>query len=546
MTISTGSNKRAAVWLAPIITGALLFAAFPGNKYPVAAWVAFVPLLAAVRKAKAGPLTSFLTGWLAGWIFFFLTCNWITVSMTRYGGMNKFLAYLAAALFCAIAGIFHGLFLSLVSRLDKWWGMNAWFFVPVLWTATEWLRGFTTGMTWNELGVSQVSYIQIAKFAQFGGALMVGFIVMSFNTLVLVFTEAFTKEGRRVVSFFLFLGLLGYFLSRQSDGFFIGSLRASGAEITAAVIQPVLPVDLAKSSDEFASQNKAFLEKTRKLLDDFLKSPQGGHPDLIIWPESPLALEYGTDEAITQNLNQIAREYRSYFIFSAIGRDGQKIYNSAQTLNPEGKPLNRYDKRRLMPFGEYVPFRPLIGWLVPPMVGDFNQGTSATVNTLKLLPRESFVVNEKETQGEVALQRTTNFLRLGIFICYESAYPVLVSDFVRQNAGMLVNISDDAWFGDSAGPRQHMDHVRMRAIENYRDVLRVTNSGVTGLIRADGSVEGEIPMFSPQATVLRASEHKELTFFAKYGNWFAVSSFSLVVLLLGIRFFQVSRKPAAK
>lgn len=546
MTFSTGSNRSAAIWLAPIITGVLLVAAFPGNRYPVAAWVAFVPLLAAVRRAKASPLTSFLIGWLAGWIFFFFSCNWITVSMIRYGGMNRILAYLAAALFCAISALFHGAFLSLLSRLDKWWGMNAWFFVPVLWTATEWLRGVITGITWNELGVSQAGYGQIAKFAQFGGVLLVGFIVMGFNALVMVFTEAFTREGRRVVSFFLFLGLLGYFISRQADGFFIGSLRAGGAEVTAAVVQPVLPVDLPKSSDEFASQNKAFFEKTKKLLDDLLKSPQGGRPDLIIWPESPMAIEYGTDEAVTRDINQIATEYKSYFIFSAIGRDGQKIFNSAQTVNPDGKALTRYDKRRLMPFGEYVPFRPLIGWLVPPMVGDFNPGTTATVNTLKLLPRESFVVNEKETQGEVALQRTTNFLRVGTFICYESAYPELVSDFVRQNAGLLVNISDDAWFGDSAGPRQHMDHVRMRAIENYRDILRVTNSGVTGLVRADGSVEGEVTAFSPMAVVLRATEHKEVTFFAKYGNWFAISSTVLSFLLFGIRLFQVSRKRGAK
>jgi apolipoprotein N-acyltransferase len=182
---------------------------------------------------------------------------------------------------------------------------------------------------------------------------------------------------------------------------------------------------------------------------------------------------------------------------------------------------------RLVPFGEYVPWRPLLGRFVPPIVGDFTPGATAVVNNLKLNPRRALAESAPSGTAEMdlappAIERITNFVRVGTFICYEAAYPNLVRRFVKNGATLLVNVSDDAWFGTTAGARQHLAHAVMRAIENDRDLMRVTNTGITALITADGRVVDPLPMFTPASRLWQAQARSGLTFYARYGDWFAI------------------------
>lgn len=547
MTLSTFSLRSNLYhWLAALVSGVLLVLSFPKFNWSFLAWIALAPLLfvlpgQSLRKA-------FGLGWLTGWVFFFFSANWISHSMIRYGGLNVVLAYAIAALFTAITGLFVGLFALATTQLIKSFGLRALGLAPLLWAATEWVRGSTTGITWNALGLSQVNQFQMAGLASWGGVELVSLPLVAASVVLVLLPQFKQVAIRRVLMLYLFIAAV-FAIAYAAQGpslFTLVKIASPPIEVTVAGIQPNLPVDIPTHPDEMTARNVSGLETNIKLTGEAINQTANKKADVIIWAESPLVLNYEQDEATRTKLNEVAKEYNAYVIFSALGRDGESIYNSAQTISPEGRALQRYDKIRLLPFGEYVPFRALLGYFVPPMVGDFTPGSKAVVNSLRLNTQLAIVQNEQETQGEIALERTTNFVRTGTFICYEAAYPNLVREFVNNGAALLINISDDAWFGNSAGAEQHLNHARLRAIENHRDIVRVTNSGISALVTAQGKVVDPLPMFTAASHVWTAETSRTATLYTKYGDWFAISCTIISALAIIASFIYHSRAPKSQ
>ena len=524
-------------WLAAVISGVLLVLSFPKFEFSFLAWIALVPLLFVLTQAEQTLRRAFFLGWVTGFVFFFFSCNWITHSMIRYGGMNVVVAYAVAALFTAITGLFPALFAVTTTRLVKTIGRWALGLAPFLWVATEWLRALVTGVTWNALGVSQVDSLVISRFAQVGGASAISFALIAVSTAVVLLPKFKTPLVPHVLAGYCLLGVLAIFASKSDS-----AATLQPREILVAAVQPNLPVDILTHPDEFTQRNTSGLETNLKLTRDAINQTPNKKADLIVWAESPLVLNYEQDEIVKTKLNALAKEYKAHLLFSALGRDGENIYNSVQTITPDDKALKRYDKMRLVPFGEYVPLRALLGWFVPAMIGDFTPGNTAIVNSLKLATEVSVVQND-ETKGEIGLERTTKFIKVGTFICYEAAYPHLVRQFVNNGAALLINVSDDAWFGNSAGAQQHLQHARMRAIENNREIVRVTNSGISALITATGQVVDPLPMFTAASKVWAAEERKGLTFYAKYGDWLAILCVVISAIAIAASFVYHSRAP---
>lgn len=524
-------------YVAAIISGGLLVLSFPKFDLSFLAWVALVPLLFVLTSEGQTLRKAFGLGWITGWVFFFFSCNWITHSMIQYGGMNVVLAYLCATLFTAITGFFPGLFALITTWLVKSLGITALGLAPFVWVATEWLRAITTGVTWNALGVSQVNYFVIAQLASSGGVASLSFIICAVSVVLILAREVKRPPVKWVVAAYLLPGLMAWLVMLSND-FKPGSTLNKLVSI--AVVQPNLPVDILTHSDELTQRNESGLETNLKLTREAI-SQANKKADIIVWTESPMVLNYEQDETTRNKINAIIKETNAYLIFSAIGREGEKVYNSVQTVTPDGKVLKRYDKMRLVPFGEYVPFRSVLGHFVPAMIGDFNIGNTAVVNSLKLSTQLALIQNEQETNGEVALERTTTFVKPGTFICYEAAYPNIVRQFVNNGASLLINVSDDAWFGNSAGAQQHLHHARMRAIENDRDIVRVTNSGISALITAQGKVVESLPTFVPASKVWAAESRKGLTMYTKYGDWFAYLSAIITAIAILFSFVYYSR-----
>ena len=535
------ARPSAAFWwqsLAAVATGLLLVFSFQPFDQSFLAWFALGPLLYVLAGEIAWRRALGL-GWLAGLTFFFFSTNWITHSMIQFGGMPKVLAYGASFLFSSIVAVFPALFAVAVSQLARAFGDRALMLAPFVWAATEWLRGTVTGATWNALGITQVETFSVALLAKLGGVSLISWqLVTASAILSLLFRDA--KSSLKVVAVSILLSGGLWFLSWKEPLY-----KGGPHPVNVACLQPNVPLTLSETPNDAAQ----YFENNLKLTRDAVNQSKDNKPDLIIWAESPLTLNYEDDPKVRAQLDQLAQETGSHIIFSAIAHNGNQYFNSAQTIAPPSAKqpvtqLHRYDKIRLVPFGEYVPFRLLLGYFVPALVGDFTPGNDAVVNLLRLRPQLALIQNEKETKGELALERTVNFVRAGTFICYEAAYPNLVRSFVQNGATLLVNISNDAWFGNTAGARQHLAHARMRAIENDRDVVRVTNSGISALITSDGRVVDELPQFTATARVWQARSNSRQTFYTRHGDWFAIICTIISVVALVASVFRQRSKAA--
>jgi apolipoprotein N-acyltransferase len=523
---------------AAVVSAFLLLLSFPPFELSFLAWVALAPLL----KVIADGVTvrrAFWLGWLMGIEFTFFAENWIAHSMTNFGQVLTVVAYSVAMLFAAILAIFPAIFAAILAKLRNRYGWWAIALAPLVWVATEWTRPFLTGVTWNALGVSQARHFRIASLSQLGGVYLVSAEIVAVSALIVLALRLKERAVARAAAALLFVGAVFFMAPPQIRQ---QSPSQGGAPVTVVGVQPDLPLDTPTSGVD--------LDKVIQLSKQAISRTPDKKADIVIWAESPLALFYENEPAVRDRLDALAKDTGSYLIANTATREGDRYYNSVHTISPhvnskfgaEPRPLRRYDKIRLVPFGEYVPWRPLLGPLVPAIVGDFTPGRDSVVNLLRLdTERASIVTGDGGAPAE-AIERTTTYVRVGTFICYEAAYPDLVRRFAQNGATLLVNVSNDAWFGNTAGARQHLAHALMRAIENDRDLVRVTNAGISALLTADGRVVDPLPMFTPGAQVWQAQTRRNRTFYTRHGDWFALSCAVLTALLLASSFLKSRRQ----
>jgi apolipoprotein N-acyltransferase len=510
--------------LMALATGILLLLSFPNFDLNFLAWVALAPLL----KVIAGGISvrrAFFLGWLAGVFFTFLAENWIANSMIHFGDMLTFIAYAVALLFAVILAIFPGIFAAIMAHLVRRFGWWALAFSPIIWVATEWLRPIVTGVTWNALGVSQVEHFPIARLSRIGGVYLISAEIVAVSALIVLLIKIREPIIVRTTAILLGCAILIFALPYLQEQKQI----IPGAHVKVLGVQPNLDFDF-DGPDTSARD----LENSIELTRTGIKQAPDAAVDLIVWSEAPMTIFYDDDPAVRERLNELAKATGSYLIINSIARIGNNYFNSVTTISPDGNPLRRYDKMRLVPFGEYVPWRPLLGRFVPTIVGEYKAGAEAIVNLLKLETERSAIISGDEVTPEGAIERTTDYIRIGSFICYEAAYPEIVRRFVRNGATLLINISNDTWFGTTAGARQHLAHARIRAIENERDIVRVTNTGISALITADGRVVDPLPVFSPGAQFWEARAHRGQTIYTKLGDWFAVGCAAISFLVVAL------------
>jgi apolipoprotein N-acyltransferase len=511
--------------MAAVVSALLLLLSFPPFELSFLAWVALAPLL----KVIAGGVTTrraLWLGWLAGFEFTFFADNWVAHSMTHFGQMLTAVAYAVTALFSAILAIFPAIFAAAMAKLARRFGWWATAFAPVVWAATEWLRPIVTGVTWNALGVSQARHFRIASLSRLGGVYLVSAEIVAVSALLVLALKFRERPVARAAALLFLFAAIFFTLPPQLSR----PEQSGGAAVTVVGVQPNLPPD--------SSVTERDLDNVIKLTKEAISRAPDKRADIVIWAESPLALFYENDQAVRERLDALARETGSYLIVSTATVEGQQYFNSVHTISPHSnsqfdvKPLRRYDKIRLVPFGEYVPWRPVLGRFVPTIVGDFTPGEEAVVNLLRLGAERAVIMTGEGNSPSPAIERTTNYVRVGSFVCYEAAYPNLVRRFAQNGATLLVNVSNDAWFGNTAGARQHLMHAMMRAIENDRDLLRVTNSGISALATADGQAVDPLPMFTSGAQVWQARSRSVRTFYTQRGDYFAIGCAILAVAVL--------------
>jgi apolipoprotein N-acyltransferase len=248
-----------------------------------------------------------------------------------------------------------------------------------------------------------------------------------------------------------------------------------------------------------------------------------GKVDLIVWPESPAPF-FASDPLFRGPVSEMARETHTWVVTGAIGstpalgsgRPASQVFNSAAVVSPSGDWTARYDKVHLVPFGEYLPFPRLFAFAggLTKEVGEFQPGASRA-------PLDA------------------GSMRLGVFICYESVFPGEVREFANQGAQVLVNLSNDGWYGDSGAYAQHLNQTRMRAIENDRWLLSATNTGVTASIDPYGRTVARLPRKERGALVAPYALTSVTTFYTRHGDWFcwlcAIISAGALLTRFGLR-----------
>ena len=551
---------------AAAFTAALLDLPFPlAGPLPVwrtlFAWFALVPLLVAVLRLPHAFIGhrgrwylgwSFLAGWLSGALSFGANCYWVYDTMHIYGGLNPPLAVITLVLFSLFLGFWFGVFalaLSLIQlvSIEKKTACLPLAAVPILWTAMEFSLARIPEFPWDQLGYSQVDNQLLTQIAPWAGVYGITFVLALVNSL---FAAALVLERTQVrVSARVYCGSLGLLLfAIGASGIFLNPSRPL-ASATAVLVQPNLDViqddvwgvpEWDRHMAEFSRLGGqgcnvsyiAGLPETGAAHGIIPCGPNPAPPDLIVWPESPAPFQE-RDPRFQAAMASITAADKAPLIVGNIGMDYNEadqqyqIYNSASVVTLAGDFAGRYDKIHLVPFGEYIPFRRLLF---------FAQKLTRNLSDLAIgTNRKTFRINAESGAH-----------RYGIFICYESVFGDEIRQFSRMGAEVLVNISDDGWYGDTSAPWQHLNMARMRAIENRRWILRDTNNGVTASIDPYGTIRSSIPRHQVGSLAATFGYSSELTFYTVHGDWLpalcAILALALLVWSTRVSLREISAK----
>ena len=497
-------------WGAATLSSILLVVSFPDfNLWPIA-WFGLVPLLVVIARRPA-PWRAFLLGWLTGGVFFYGSCYWLTYSMVHYGGIPAWTSYLLLVPGALTLGLFPGLFALVLACVVKKWGWRALFAAPLVWSSLEWARLATTGQLWNALGYSQAYQPMLIQSARWGGVYFVGFLIVSVNAAIAFLLLKRTVRATTLASCVV-AGAAIVIFATQAGSKAEPSSSHGTPDLVVIALQPNVPMDPVKSPQEMRELTSRHIEMSesglRQLTDDRTRR-------LVIWPESPMNFTYSGDSQFRELLARFSEENNASVLFnSQEPAPNEGIYNSALLVNEQGSLIAQYDKIRLLPFGEYVPLpRWLPGaGLIRAIVGDFTPGTKYTV-----MPVGAH--------------------RAGVFICIESAYPSIARRLTSEGADLLINISNDGYLGRTAVMRQHLANVVFRAVENGLPLLRVTNTGITAYITAEGEVKDATSGFQPAVrtwTVAHSGNSK--TFYTRHGDLFAGISGLITLLIFAASF----------
>ena len=489
---------------------------FPNFDLWFLAWISLSPLLAMIARAPSR-MRAAVIGWVWGVIFFYGSCWWLTYPMIHYGGISPWLAYPLLVFPVMLAALFPALFAALLRQIIQRFGLASILIAPLLWVLVEWLRYMITGMLWNALGYSQAFHPRLIQTASWGGVYAVSFLIVGVNTsLTLILIRRFIAGTILLICVILFAVAP---LTRSPKELGRARTHLEPPNPLVIAIQPNVPMNLNGDQKQMDALVQRHLSLSTETIDRYTENQTlpyvSSLPRIVIWPESPMNFSYARDPKLKQALADFTRTNRASLLLNslepAVGGGDQ---NSAILVNEKGEMSARYDKIRLMPFGEYVP---LPQWLpgassVRGLVGEFKPGSSYTLMPL-------------------------GALRAGVFICIEAAHPGIARTFTHEGAEVLINISNDGYLGPTPVMRQHLSNAVFRAVENNRDLLRVTNTGITAYISSKGDVREPTGGFQEATRTWQVTrDNHEVTFYTLHGDLFAYACSLIALGVFGASF----------
>jgi apolipoprotein N-acyltransferase len=475
--------------LAALLAGAAAVAGFSPLDVPAATLFALAVLVHLWMRADS-PRTAFLDGYAFGLGFFLAGVSWIYVSLERFGGMPAPLAGIATLGFCAFLALFPAAAGWAQARTPR--SNLRPLAIPAFWVLLEWLRGWIlTGFPWLSLGYAAID-TPLAGYAPLGGSYLLSFLFMTAAGLLSMIAAG---TWRFPAAAFALIG--------------IGGVALQGIEWTAP---EGAPVEVSLLQGNIPQQQKFDPARYERMLRTYAQLAEASKARLVVLPETalPRFLDL-VDPRYLELLGEIARRNGGDLLIGAPRRtDPGAYYNSVLSLGTS--PTGLYDKRHLVPLGEFIPDG--LHWLVREVLNiplsDFSRGA--------------------DTQRPIAVAGQ----RVAVNICYENAFGAEVARMLPE-ATLLVNMSNVAWFGDSLAPGQHLQISRMRALETGRAHLMATNTGITAAIGADGAVLDRLPQFMAGELRVRAQGRSGATPYVKLLDWPVIALCAALVVFVALR-----------
>ena len=511
--------------LCGLCTACLLALAMPGRIgwWPLL-FVALSPLLLAALYARPG--RSALAGFLGGLLYHLALLYWILIVLGRYGGLPLWISLPGLLLLATYMASYWAVFSFLLSFLaGRSWHRErsvaplVWY-APILWVGLEYLRGvLLTGFPWMDLGYGLAGQPRLIQAADLGGHHLVSFSLVLCNSLLVGIIDRQRRdvrwnlhlERKLLLAAFALLIFIGGYSSVRHQILRTVAGRALQAQVTVA--QGNIDQSLKWSPAMKEATVSTYLHLSRQ-------ARQAGDIELVVWPETALPLYPQRDPLMARVADFVTADntwlltgaplYR--IVPGSAADDRVEYYNGAILLGPGGRIAGQYAKQHLVPFGEYVPLRPYLPFLEPLVVsvGDFTAGASAA--PLPLGP-----------------------MRLAPLICYESIFPEIARKAVLGGGNLLVNLTNDAWYGRSSAPHQSMAMAVFRAVETKRSLIRAANTGISGFVDPLGRVLDRSDLFVEAALTARVPILEQQTVFTRWGYLFGPVCCGLVPLLTLMR-----------
>jgi apolipoprotein N-acyltransferase len=507
------------------LSGLLLTASFPVIGFDVVAWFALVPLMIALRNLSG--FDSFRLGFLSGIIHYVTLMYWFIPFLTTYGPFPVIISVGILLLLSAYLSVYVALFSMIIS----WVRISIcllFLVIPALWVSLEYIRAILfSGFPWELLGHTQYNALRIIQISDIVGVYGVSFLILLSNGLLFILYQYVAKQNRHgqktspkhiaVCALFLggVFGAVWYYGGWQT--------RVIEDRISQAPLKKI--AILQGNIDQTKKWDRAYQLSTIEKYIALSKIASAKRPDLIVLPETAMPFYFSNNVLLTR---MVVRRIQSSAVDTLLGspaysRDGDRVeyFNRVFLVRSHGAIADEYSKAHLVPFGEYVPLKrwlPFLGKMVE-HVGDFSTGT----------------VGDTITWGEH---------KIGMLICYEMIFPYLSRAAVQNGAHLLINVTNDAWYGKTSAPFQHFSMAVFRAVETRRALVRSANTGISGFIDPLGRVISQTAIFEDAVIGEDIPLMSGQTPYVKLGDFFAqfcTIACMMIILLESLRRINMIR-----
>lgn len=489
-----------------VLSGLLLVFCQPPVSQFYLAYFALTPLLFTVEAGRVR--LNFLSGFIAGIVSFGGLVYWVVVAMNTFGGISIPLSLATLFLLVLYLSLFTGCFTGLIGLLRDRLGIPFALSAPPAWVLLEYLRGILlSGFPWSFLAHSQYNFLPVVQAVSVTGTYFLSFLIVAVNCLV----YSTLANKRFPLAYGTFVICL--FSACLAFGFYRLSEPVRG-NMGAAIIQGNVPQDV-----KFDEAYREATIKTYSTLTLLHSLPS----DLVVWPETAMPFVFGRNGA-SDAIRAIPKDLGNNLLFGTISRDERgRCYNSAYVIGKNGEVSGPYSKNHLVPFGEYTPLVAYFPFLqdISVAIGDFFPGPSHD-------------------------PIRTDTGRIGVLICYEGVFPYITIDTVRRGADVLVNITNDGWFGRSSAPYQHLAAYVFRAVETDRYVLRAANTGISAIIDPRGRIDARTSLFETEVLRGTFGLRRGRTLYVRYGDYFVLLAFLLLIVPVAVRMLRGVPRPPAR